>query len=88
MSDLTIGRWKISKGKGNRHYINCLNKGDNCEGVMHPEQLAEPNGCGVYGFEELQDLALAILRFEKEQLHKSSIAGKLKSLNSSLDRGE
>ena len=77
MSDeITVGIWTVSKGKGNRHYIKCNDVGESCEGLMHPEQLAGLNGCGAYGFEILQDLALAILKFEESQFTDNSIMGK------------
>ena len=77
---VTIGIWTVSRGKGNRHYINCKDSGGNFGGVMHPEQLAERNGCGMYGFEVMQDLALAILKFEEEQYAANSTIGKLKAV--------
>jgi hypothetical protein len=63
------GIWKISKGKGNRIYINCLD--DNK--ILHPQELCGMNGLGMYGYEHLKDLAVAILRFEKEQNKINSI---------------
>ena len=65
MKAVTIGRWTISQGKGARYYMSCNDIGkDPGVGVMHPDQLAEMNGCGVYGFQELKDLAGAIRKFE------------------------
>lgn len=57
------GIWKISQGKGNRIYINCVDD----EKILHPQELCKGNGLGMYGYEHLKDLAIAILRFEKEQ---------------------
>lgn len=60
------GIWTVSKGKGDRHYINCDSSDDrNGCGVMHPDQLAKSNGVGMYGYQHLKDLGVAILKFEK-----------------------
>jgi hypothetical protein len=40
---------------------------------MHPQQLCDINGLGIYGYEHLKDLAIAILLFEKEKQIKESI---------------
>ena len=63
------GIWKVSEGKGNRIYINCEDKTK----VMHPQSLCEMNGLGMYGYENLKDLAIAILRFEKQKQNNESI---------------
>jgi len=63
------GIWKISTGKGNRIYINC----DDESRVMHPQDLCNMNGLGMYGYEHLKDLAIAILKFEKEKQENESI---------------
>ena len=59
------GIWKISTGKGNRIYIKCSNK----KNVFHEDHLCSNNGLGIYGYGHLQDLASAILMFEKQK-HK------------------
>lgn len=64
------GIWGISEGKGNRIYIQCSGE----EYVMHPDQLCGLNGLGIYGYEHLKDLAIAILRFEKEKQNVDSIS--------------
>lgn len=63
------GVWKVGKGKGNRHYIHC----DNAEKVAHPDQLCDINGVCIYGYENLKDLAIAILRFEAQKNKSESI---------------
>lgn len=63
------GVWKISTGKGNRIYINCTDESK----VMHPQSLCGMNGLGMYGYENLKDLAIAILRFEIEKNVSESI---------------
>ena len=65
------GIWKISTGKGNRIYINCTDESN----IMHPQELCKMNGLGMYGYEHLKDLAIAILRFEKQQQESESILG-------------
>lgn len=67
------GIWKISSGKGSRLYINCTDK----TRLLHPESLCDINGVGMYDYEHLQDLAVAILRFEKEKQEKESIINKV-----------
>ena len=64
------GIWEISDGKGDRHYVKCTNR----EPVMHPDDLAGVNGAGMYGCHHLKDLAVAILKFEKEVNRINSIA--------------
>jgi len=66
------GIWEIKEGKGDRVYIHCT--GNNR--VMHPEQLTGLNGLGVYGITNLKDLAVAILKFEKQCNDKESIINK------------
>lgn len=63
------GIWKISTGKGNRIYINCADESR----IMHPQELCGTNGLGMYGYEHLKDLAVAILMFEKEKQREESI---------------
>lgn len=65
------GIWKITKGKGNRIYIKCNDDSQ----VMHPQELCGMNGLGICGFEHLKDLAIAILRFEKQKQDEESIMG-------------
>ncbi len=40
---------------------------------MHPQDLCGMNGLGMYGYEHLKDLAIAILRFEKKRQDDDSI---------------
>ena len=67
------GIWKISNGKGDRIYINCTDESK----IMHPQQICESNGLGMYGYDHLKDLAIAILRFEKEKQNSESIMGEV-----------
>lgn len=57
------GIWSISKGKNGRVYINC----NTSERIMHPDQLCDINGIGIYGSDNLKDLGVAIMLFEHEQ---------------------
>ena len=76
MSDLKTekGIWKISKGKGDRIYINCNDE----KKIMHPQEISNINGIGIYGYENLKDLAIAILLFEKKKQNSESIMGEIK----------
>lgn len=67
--DVEFGIWKICTGKGDRIYINCQDE----ERVIHPQELCNANGLGVYGYDNLKDLAVAILKFEKEKQESESI---------------
>jgi hypothetical protein len=67
------GIWKIQTGKGNRIYINCNDESK----TMHPQSLCHQNGLGIYGYENLKDLAIAILLFEKENQKSESIMGEI-----------
>ena len=67
------GIWKISTGKGDRICINCTDESK----IMHPQELCKNNGLGMYGYEHLKDLAIAILRFEKERQQSESIMGEV-----------
>lgn len=37
---------------------------------MHPQELCNTNGLGIYGYEHLKELAIAILNFEKQEESK------------------
>lgn len=63
------GIWKISTGKGDRIYINCADESK----TIHPQELCYNNGLGIYGYEHLKDLAIAILRFEQQKQNLESI---------------
>ena len=64
---VTKGLYSISKGKGNRYYLNVDNSSEaNCQGVMHPSSIAESNGMGFYGLDELKDLKKALGKFIKK----------------------
>lgn len=69
------GIWRVSSGKGNRMYINCSDD----DRISHPEELSRTNGLLVYGFEQLKDLAIAILLYEKKVQHQESILGQLET---------
>lgn len=63
------GIWEINTGKGDRIYIKCNDKSQ----IMHPEELCGNNGLGIYGYEHLKHLAVAILKFERERQNLESI---------------
>lgn len=63
------GIWKISTGKGDRIYINCNDESK----ILHPQDLCNVNGLGMYGYEHLKDLAMVILLFEKEKQKTENI---------------
>jgi hypothetical protein len=65
--------WIISSGKGDRMYIKCIN--DNS--IMHPEDICGINGLGMHGWEKMQSLAIAILKFEKAQNEANSVLNKI-----------
>ena len=65
------GIWKVSTGKGDRIYIKCTDESK----IMHPQELCKMNGLGMYGYQHLKDLAIAILRLEKEHQQSESILG-------------
>lgn len=82
MKKVTKGLWSITDGKGDRHYLHCDNTYTGAgEGFMHPEEIALTNGLGTYGHEHLQDLAIAILLFERK-------AGRGKELNERFKAAE
>lgn len=67
------GIWKIETGKGDRVYINC----DREESVAHPQLICKENGMCIYGYDNLKDLAIAILRFERDKQAAESIASQI-----------
>lgn len=69
------GIWKISTGKGDRIYIHVADESK----IMHPQELCLQNGLGIYGYDNLRDLAIAILKFEKEKQNNESILGEVNS---------
>lgn len=71
--DANHGIWAIKTGKGNRMYINCKDDSK----IMHPADLSGMNGLGIYGYEHLKELAIAILKFEKVKNYSESILGAL-----------
>lgn len=68
--------WVISRGKGDRHYIEYNGTDENCEGMMHGD-LSSMNGAGFYGYHHLQNLAIAIIKFEESNFIDGSITGQL-----------
>jgi hypothetical protein len=75
--EATKGIWKISKGKGDRLYINCLDSGV----TMHPDQINFMNGMGIYGYDNLKDLAIAILLYEKKVQESESILNQVNTFD-------
>lgn len=69
------GIWEISKGKGDRVYINCTDESK----IAHVGHLCKENGLLIYGYENLEDLAVAILKYEKEKNISESILVKTKN---------
>jgi hypothetical protein len=67
------GIWQISRGKGDRVYINC----NDSDKVLHPEKLCDDNGLGLYGCDQLKSLAVAILKYEKAINDNESVMGML-----------
>jgi hypothetical protein len=63
------GIWTVQQGKGDRVYIECNDESK----IMHPSDICGINGMGMYGYEHLKDLAIAILRYDKEKLESESI---------------
>jgi len=75
------GIWTIRQGKGNRVYI----LSNESEHIMHPEQICDFNGLGIYGDEHLKDLATAIIKFyhkkeKKERKRRKKIKQATKSV--------
>ena len=67
MKKVTQGLWSITDGKGDRHYLHCDDSNSETgQGFMHPDHVALTNGLGMYGHEHLQDLAIAIIQFERK----------------------
>lgn len=64
-----FGIWRVTKGKGDRHYINCSDS----EKIMHPDLICKDGGLGTYGYGPLKELAAAIILFEKERNAENSI---------------
>lgn len=64
------GIWEIEPGKGDRVYIYCTDENK----IIHPEHLCEALGLGIYGYEHLKSLAVAILQYEKAVQDSESIA--------------
>ncbi len=64
-----FGIWRVTKGKGDRHYINCSDS----EKIMHPDLICKDGGLGTYGYAPLKELAAAIILFEKERNVEDSI---------------
>jgi hypothetical protein len=70
--EVKYGYWKIKTGKGDRVYLNYSNE----DLVMHPDELCKNAGLGFYqGFDVLKNLAICILKFEKQKQNASSIIG-------------
>ena len=67
------GIWEISTGRNDRVYIKCTDPSQ----VMHSESLCGTSGLGIYGYSNLKDLGVAILKFEKERNAKNSILSKV-----------
>ena len=63
------GIWKVSLGNGDRMYIDYTDESK----IIHPLEIFGINRIGIYGYENLKDLAIAILRLEKEKQLQESI---------------
>lgn len=81
MKKVTQGLWSITDGKGDRKYLHCDNTyTGGGEGFMHPEQIDQINGLGMYGYEHLQDLAIAIIQFERKAGRARELREKLEAI--------
>jgi hypothetical protein len=81
MKKVTQGLWSVTDGKGDRHYLHCDDsKDDTGVGFIHPEQVSLNNGLGMYGYESLHDLAIAILLFERKAGRGKKLADKFNSI--------
>jgi len=62
---VTKGIWEINKGKNDRIYIKCSDKSK----IMHPQDLCEINGLGIYDYDRqhISDLAEALLLFNTKK---------------------
>lgn len=78
MNDIeaTKGVWIITQQEGeNRINISCPI--EHKQAKMITQQLHSQNRLEIYRYEDLRDLAIAILRFEKEKHSKESILNNL-----------
>lgn len=67
------GIWYVGTGKGDRVYINCTDESK----IAHAHELCGNNGLCIYGYDNLRDLAIAILLLEKEKQKDESILNEL-----------
>ena len=82
MNKVTVGKWTVTDGKTNRHYIYCDNSNiETGRCFMHPDHIDKTNGLGMYGHEHLQDLAIAILLFERKKGRGCDLKNKFEYIN-------